>query len=178
MDRYKKYAIIIQLFSYVIIFVDVVLTTSHWLLPRVYSALYNATGLTVTRQFDVIGFSLGQKLSGFIVEAFATALLVYGLVLVIQLMNYLKKKQYFTSETITLLKKITKISLIYTVYSVVCSSILSVITSLQNKPGERMISIGFGTLDVINIMMFCCLFLVLTIFQKGYELKHEQELTI
>ena len=140
--------------------------------------MYHATGICISREYDVTQFSFGQKLSGFIVEAIASILIIYGFFLVIQLMSHIKKNQYFTLETITLLKRITKIALIYVIYAVLCSSLLSVITSLHNKPGEVVLTLGFGTSDVINVMVFCLMFLMMTIFQKGYELKHEQELTI
>jgi len=154
------------------------LTVLHWFFPLVYQAWYAASGVGVMREFDTTTFSWGQKVSGFMVEAFASALLIYGLLLVIQLMSLIKVNQYFTLATITLLKRISKIALLYCVYAVICGMALSVITTLHNQPGERVVAITFGTADLINIMVFCCMFLMMTIFQKGYEMKHEQDLTI
>lgn len=178
MDTYKKYASLIQILSIITIFSHVVLTTMHWFFPLAYKTLHQKTGLSIVREYNATLFSFGQKLSGFFFESIASVLLIYGFFLVICLMNLIKKNQYFNLETITLLRRITKIALTYVIYTILCGAILSVITSLHNAPGERIIALSFGAADVMNIMVFCFMFLMMTIFQKGYELKNEQELTI
>lgn len=172
MQTYKKYPIAVQIIAILVIMLDAVLTTLHWLFP----VAYKAVGINITREYDVSSLSFGQAISGFIVEGIASALLAYGFLLVIRLMNYIKNDQYFTLETIKLLRRITQVSLIYVIYNVVCGMLLSVITSLNNPPA--VLSLYIGTQDLINILAFCFMFLMMTIIQKGYELKHEQELTI
>jgi hypothetical protein len=178
MKNYKKCATIVQILAAIIISTHVVITILHWFFPLAYKALYHVSGLCVIREFDATRFSVGQKISGFSVEAVASCLLIYGLILVIRLMAYIKQNQYFSLVTILLLKRITKVALIYVIYAIACGALLSLVASWQNAPGTREIALSFGTPDIINIMIFCCMYLVLTMLQKGYELKHEQELTI
>jgi len=174
MEAYKKYAIAVQIIAVLVILLDAVLTTLHWFFPLAYKAI----GINIIREYDVSSLSFWQIVSGFIVEGIASALLAYGFLLVIRLMSYIKNNQYFTLEIIKLLRCITQVSLIYVIYNVVCGMMLSAITSLHKGPGERIVSLSVGTQDLINILAFCFMFLMMTIIQKGYELKHEQELTI
>lgn len=172
MQTYKKYAIAVQIIAVLVIILDAILTTLHWFFPLAYKAI----GINIIREYDVSSLSFGQIVSGFMVEAVASALLAYGFLLVIRLMNYIKNDQYFTLEIITLLRRITQVSLAYVIYNVLCGMMLSVITSLYNTP--QVLSLHIGTQDLINILAFCFMFLMMTIIQKGYELKHEHELTI
>ncbi len=180
MNINKKYATVIQVFSLCAIVFNMVSITFAWFFPHAHQSFYAASGFRINtaKEFDVASFSLGQKISGFIVEGILCALLVYGFILLIQLMGCFKENKYFTHQAIVLLKRITRVAFAYTVSSVICSSLLSVITSLHNVPGKRILAVGFGTPDVLNIIVFCFMFLLMTVFQKGFEYKHEQELTI
>lgn len=180
MNINKKYATVIQVFSMCAIVFNIVLITLQWFFPHAHQTFYAVSGLRIStaKEFDVTSFSLVQKISGFIVEGILCALLVYGFILLVRLMSCLKENKYFTQPAIMLLKRITHVAFAYTVSSVICSSLLSVITSLHNAPGKRIVAVGFGTPDVVNIVVFCFMFLLMTVFQKGYEYKHEQELTI
>ena len=178
MDRYKKYAYVIQIAAIFISGFVMMLTVMHWFFPHTYEALYATTGIACTRNFDVSLFSWAQKISGFIVEAVASALIVYGCAQVIRLMQYMKQQKYFTKQTLVIMKKITQTALAYTIYEIVSNCALNFITSLHHAPGQRVIALSFGSSDVINILVFCSMVLMVTMMQKGYELQHEQELTI
>lgn len=173
MEKYQKYATVVQLFAIILMGFRVVVQISQWFFPDVHQ--YISGGIS---EYDVTLFSFGQKLTGFLVESVQAGLFMYGLVLVIKLMNAFKARVYFAAPTILLIKKITKTALFYLVYTFFSRVALSLITSWHNVPGKRCIAVSFGLDDIINSMIFCALFLMLTICQRGYELKHEQDLTI
>lgn len=177
MNSYKKYAFAIQVLSSVTMVFSSLITITYWFLPSVYQA-FNNHGLAACYDYNVTSFTLTQKWLGLFVSAVSTGLLIFALLLVIQLMNYIQSNEYFSLNTISLLKRITKIALIYAIYAPISSAALSVITSFNNPVGQRVITLTFGSTEILNIMIFCFMFLIMTIFQRGYELKHEQELTI
>ncbi len=173
MEKYQRYATVVQLFAIILMGLRVALQVSQWFFPDVHQ--YISGGIS---EYDVTLFSFGQKLTGFLVEAVQAGLFMYGLVLVIKLMSAFKARAYFAVPTVLLIKKITKTALCYLVYTFFSRIVLSLVTSWHNVSGKRCIAVSFSSDDMINIMVFCALFLILTIFQRGYELKHEQDLTI
>lgn len=177
MISYKKTASAIQLLSIVIMIGAVFITITRWFYPVLYRAISDV-GIAMQQNYDATALSLGQKTAGFMVEAIAVGLLLFGLMLTIQLMHYIKNTEYFSIHTIRLLKQITQVSLFYALYTPILGSLLSVITSFHNEPGHRILSLTLGSSDIYHILIFCFIFLMMTIFQKGYELKHEQELTV
>jgi hypothetical protein len=157
MNTYKKYAFTVQILSSVMIISTAIFTITPWFLPSIYQKFSN-NGLTMScSNFDVTTFTMTQKLLGFFVSSISTMLIIFGLLLIIQVMKCIQKNEYFSLHTISLLNRIT---------------------SLNNPPGQRCITLTFGSTELFNIMIFCFIFLIMTIFQKGYEIKHEQELTI
>lgn len=178
MNPYKKYAFAIQILSGIMIVFTTIIPIAYWFLPLTYQKLSSNRLLLSCDNFDISTFTLMQKLLGFFVSSISTVLLISGLILIIQLMKCIQNNEYFSLNTISLLKMITKVAFVYAIYAPLCSSMLTVITTLNNLPGQRMISLTFGSSEILNIMIFCFMFLIMTMFQKGYELKHEQELTI
>lgn len=173
MNTYKNYAVAIKVLSILMIVCTVILTISNWFYPSIYSVISDSLP-----KYDVSTFTFVQKISGFIIESISSAIFIFSLVLIVQLMNYIQNNEYFSQNTILLLKKISKLALIYAIYKPISSTILSVITTINNKPGERIISLTIGSDEIWNIMIFCFMFIIVTILQRGYEIKHEQELTI
>lgn len=178
MNTYKKYACAVQLLSVVVVISNILLTIMHWFFPAMYTSVCQDMGFAFAQDYNTAPFTWGQMLGGFLIESIASMILIYGLFQVIPLMNAIKKNNYFTLETITLFARITKMTCLYAMYTMMSTTLLSLITSLHNAPGERMILVRFGGADLANIMIFCFMFLMMSIFKKGYELKHEQELTI
>jgi len=152
-------------------------TIAYWFFPLSYLGI-SSVGLIPCTQIDITNLTWIQKILGFFINSILTSLLICGLILVIQLMKRIQRNEYFSLNNISKLRMITKIALVYAIYTPICSSILSVILSLNNVPGERVITLTIGSAEILNILIFCFMFLIMTMFQRGYELKHEQELTI
>ncbi|MDR3647035.1 MAG: DUF2975 domain-containing protein [Candidatus Babeliales bacterium] len=178
MNTYKKYAFAIQILSSIMIFASTIITFAYWFVPTTYQK-FSSNGLLLScDNFDTTTLTVSQKIMGFFVSGISTGLLIFALFLIIKLMKYMQNNEYFSLHTIALLKRITKIALIYAIYTPISNTILSLITSFNNPVGQRTITLTFGSAEILNIIIFCFMFLIMTIFQKGYELKHEQELTI
>lgn len=178
MNSYKRYAFAVQILSSIMIVFTATITFAYWFLPEAYQK-FNSNGLLLTcDNANTATLTVSQKLIGFFVSGISTGLIIFALFLIIKLMKFIQKNEYFSLHAIGLLKRITKIALLYTIYTPLCNTILSVILSFNNPPGQRVITLTFGSAEILNIIIFCFMFLIMTIFQKGYELKHEQELTI
>lgn len=175
MNSYNKSAYTVQIFSLLIIIGIVSLNIARWFNPSIYKLFMSLDGYG---NWDFEHFSLGQKISGFVVDSIGTALLVYVLILVIKLMKYIIEQKYFTFQNISILQKISKLALLYVLYFPISGVLLSIITTVHKGPGKRIISVAFSHHDIFNIMILCFMFIIITIFKKGYELEYEQKLTI
>lgn len=76
------------------------------------------------------------------------------------------------------MSNLSKIALGWTIYNPARETLLSLITTLHKTAGHRMISVQFGSKDMINIFIFICMVLLTAFSQEGLKLKKEQDLTI
>jgi len=179
--RYAHWLQIISIIFAVIIFGQI---CGRWLFFSKISSFWTDIYAKASYSFDSSWFkeisemSSFQKLSGFLVDILGLAILCFGIIVFNKLLKLLKSQIFFTSESVKLLNNLSKIALSWALYSPVRGTLLSVITTLHKSAGNRIISVAFGSRDIINIFIFVCMILVTILLQEGMKLKKEQDLTI
>lgn len=182
LTRLRQGSLAVQTLSAVIIAYTSILCITKWLLPVSYNNLIESPsfigGFMQYVKSDAENFTAMQKIFGFLVDFISIGLIVYALILVIKLMDHFKSNEFFSAQILSTMHSLTKIALIYACYAPIKYILLSVITTYNNKPGERVIALAIGNSDVINILIFCLLFLILSVVRQGHSLKQDQDLTI
>jgi hypothetical protein len=119
-----------------------------------------------------------HRLFGLIVDGIAAGILINCLIIFTRLMQSYQAGDIFSSNVFRLLEKLSSYAFFWAVYSVLSTSILSVVTTLHKQPGQRVLSIGFGTNDVMNIFIFGCLCVIASVMREANTLKSENDLTV
>ncbi len=121
---------------------------------------------------------LGNRVLGFIAEGGLLALVLIGLFSCMKLMRYFKSGEIFSLRTISLLRKISMLALVWAVYSPLNTLLLSVIAFHENTE-QRGLSMAYASDDAMIKLLFFGFLLVITLMlQEGYHLKSEQDLTV
>ena len=120
----------------------------------------------------------GLRLIGFIACLFPLAALTYGLVNIRKLFSFYKEGMIFSFEHVRLFKK-TSTALIFWVFlSILYESAKSVLFSIRNPPGQRVISVGFGSPEITTLFVAGIVFVIAWVMDEGRILTEEQRLTV
>ena len=122
--------------------------------------------------------SFANRAIGFIGEGGLVAVVLTALFFSIKLMHYFKNGEIFSLRTISLLRKISTLALIWAIYAPMITILLSVI-AFHETTEQRGLSIAYASDDAFIKLIFFGFLLVITLMlQEGYYLKSEQDLTV
>lgn len=122
--------------------------------------------------------SFGQRLLGLGVQSIGTALFVGTLYLLYGIIQNLQVDQTFTQDTIYKMGKMIKFYLGYTIFHLFYEVAYSLIISMNNPPGQRYFSISFGTDNLNQIFIACCLYIVFHVMKEAYRVSSEYKMVI
>lgn len=136
-----------------------------------YSAKINASATEIIPP-------LVLKLLEMLVDAISGILLIIGCIYFFKLLDLYSKKNFFSEQVLKLHKKIVGTAFIFTLYTPIRSMALSLITTINNLPGQRVLSITIGSQDLVHILIVGALLIINLLMQEAYQLKKEQDLTV
>ena len=84
----------------------------------------------------------------------------------------------FSRNVFSLFRKISRIALAWAIYGPVKSIIMSLVLTIHNPPGSRIVSLTVSSNDIINIFIVGFFFVITSLMYEGYKLKNEQDLTV
>lgn len=122
---------------------------------------------------------LSHRLSGFLADGVTMAIIVAAIYCAICLMRCFRGGEIFSSQTIALLNKLSKLTLLWAFYGPINVFIMSKIAFYSATSEQRTLAMAFATDDAIIKLVFFGFFLVIALMmQEGYRLKNEQDLTV
>ena len=140
--------------------------TAYYGINFVYSSYHTVISLTASR------------LLGVLIDSISLALLLWGCICFIKLLHYYQRGEIFTSDTITLFNKISRIAFAWALYEPFKFTLLSIVTSLAHQEGTRVIALGLTSNDVIHIVIVGFFLIITSLMQEAYTLKNENDLTV
>lgn len=120
----------------------------------------------------------GQRLLGFCVESITIALLIGTLYTLYRIIQNLQTDQAFTKDTLDKMNQMTKFYLGYVIFYPFYGAAYSVITTMNNPPGQRVISLSFGTDNLNQIFIVCCLYIVFHVMKEACRVSSEYKMVI
>ena len=102
-----------------------------------------------------------------VIESISVSLLFMILAQVIAIMNHIQQHEIFSTSIVTQFGKISTFAFWLALYMPLSRSILSVITTLHNEPGHRILAASFGTTDLLNIFIFGFFMIITLLMQQG-----------
>ena len=122
--------------------------------------------------------SIGQRLLSFGLESIGSTLFIGILYALYRIIQNLQTNQTFTQDTLDRMNTMTKFYVGYAVFYPFYEMAYSVITSWHNSPGQRCLSVSFGTENINQIFIACCLFIVFQVMKEAYRVSSEYKMVI
>jgi len=72
----------------------------------------------------------------------------------------------------------SRIAFIWTLYNPLKFTLLSLVTTLNNPVGKRMLAVNFSSDDIFHIFVVGVFWVITSLMQAAYELKSEHDLTV
>lgn len=106
------------------------------------------------------------------------AVLMAGLLYLVRLFGLYARGMIFTAENVACYRKLGHVILWSMAASIVHSSLMTIVLTLDNPPGQRMISFGISSSEIARLLIGMIVLLVSWIMEAGREIQEEQQLTV
>ena len=121
---------------------------------------------------------IASRILGALIDGVSIALLLWGCFCFIKVLRYYQRGELFTANTIALFNKMSRIAFAWALYEPFKFTLLSIVTTLSNQEGQRVIALGFTSNDVIHIFIVGFFLIITSLMHEAYELKNEHDLTV
>jgi hypothetical protein len=118
------------------------------------------------------------QLVGFTISLLPLAVLTLGLLNIRKLFSFYKEGIIFSIEHVIIFKNTAKALVLWVFLSIIYESAKSVLFSLGNPPGSRVLEVGFGTAEITSLLVGGIVFIIAWIMDEARVLSEENELTI
>lgn len=180
MNNITFYARLVKIISYILMPIIIINFFIKWLFPEMIFANSFIGGFSYDQSINptIITMPLAHRLMAMIVDGISASLLIMILFLIIVIMQRIQQREIFSASIAHSFSKISKLAFAFAIYTPISQSLLSVITTLQNAPGQRILSISFGSAELFNIFIFGFFMVITLLIQQGTSLQNEQNLTV
>lgn len=118
------------------------------------------------------------QLIGFVFSLLPLSALIYGLINIRKLFSFYKEGVIFSFAHVNIFKKTSNALIWWVFLSIVYESAKSVIFSMGNPPGQRVISVGFSSPELTTLVVAGIVFVISWVMDEGRILTEEQSLTV
>lgn len=122
--------------------------------------------------------SIKLQLLGFVISLLPLSALIYGLMNIRKLFSFYKEGVIFSFEHVNIFKKTSKALFLWVFFSIFYETGKSIIFSMESPPGQRAISVGFGSPEITTLMIAAIVFVIAWVMDEGRMLTEEQHLTV
>ncbi|MEZ8252113.1 DUF2975 domain-containing protein [Vibrio splendidus] len=107
-----------------------------------------------------------------------SSILMYALMVLIRLFRNYERGEIFSLENAMSYQKLGYSLFYWVLGSVIYSSLVSVILSFNNPPGERILGISFVGMDFLTLILGIIILIISWVMKEGYILADEHSQTI
>jgi len=122
--------------------------------------------------------SLHLRLWGFLASLLPLSAQMYGLLNLKRLFAYYKEGVIFTYGHVECLRNIGRALLFWVVFGMVYKTAYTLLFSLGNPPGQRILEIGFSSTDFTALVIGSIILVISWVMDEGRELHEDQALTV
>jgi hypothetical protein len=181
------YARLIKCISYVLMAATILSFFIKWLSPEIIlDNPHHLFNLSLAYTFDdyvdvaqsMPTMPLLHRILGMIVDSGVLFLLLMILWSIIAIMKKFEYNELFSTSMVNVFTAMSKYAFYLALYVPINRMILSVIITLHNGSGHRVITASFGSADLFNILMFGIFAVMTLLMQHAAALQNEQNLTV
>ena len=141
----------------------------HWsIIPEITSAVIK----------PLAEMAASTKFVGFLISLIPVAFQTAALALLVKLFGLFERFEFFSQECVTCIRKLGFCLLIGQLVYPFYIALLTLALTINNAPGERNISVAFGTEQMNLVVIATIIILVSWIMNEGRKLQEEQAATI
>ena len=111
---------------------------------------------------------------GFLISMIPGGLTIYAVWRLRTLFGLYAQGMIFTAANIRCLRSFALAVLGFALAKLISGSLMSVALTINNPPGERMLSVSFGSSEVTTLFIGCVFLVISWIMEEGRELAEEQ----
>lgn len=176
-DRIKRVSGVIHFVLTVSIVFVVLIDVFYWVflndLPNSFIEVNTSSGALLNYTISPL-----IRLVGFGFSLLPVGAVLYALINARTLFSFYKKGEVFSEHHVILFRRLAKSLIIIVITSIIYESAKSVIFSLGNPPGSRVLSVSFSSDDAMTLIMSSIIWVIAWVNDEGRTLSEDSELTI
>lgn len=118
------------------------------------------------------------QIIGFFTSLLPLFALIYVITNIRKLFSFYKEGMIFSFEHVSLFKKTAKALVLWVILSILYESAKSVIFSVGNPPGSRVLKVGLSSAEITTLVVGGIVFIIAWVMDEGRILNEEKELTV
>ncbi len=122
--------------------------------------------------------SVKSRIMGFLACLPPLSALIYGLLNVRRLFACYREGVVFSFEHVGIFKNTSKALFAWVFLSILYESAKSILFSMGNPPGQRVVSVGFSSPEITTLIVAGIVFVIAWVMDEGRILAEEQQLTV
>ena len=156
-----------------------------WMLPVINALVWlfmNSLPELVYRKmlpyFVSMPLPFSSRLMGFIVLMIPTGVAMCGVYHLMRLFQLYEQGRIFRPANVRCFRSLSRVLLWWFAAGIVHKSLLSVVLTLHNPPGQRMITLELGSPDLTALLLGAVLAVIAWVMEEGRRLQEDQDLTV
>jgi hypothetical protein len=117
-------------------------------------------------------------LLGFIVSMIPGGISIYGLTILIRLFRLYHQGKIFHFDNVSCLQILSRVLIAVCFAGILTDTLMSLALTIHHREGERMLSIGMSSSDLIALIIGYILSIIARVMLEGCKLQQEQDLTV
>ncbi|MCL9780681.1 DUF2975 domain-containing protein [Vibrio sp. S4M6] len=128
--------------------------------------------------FTQVPLSLSTRLLAIIASLALSSILIYALWTLVKLFRHYEQGDIFSLENAKFYQKLGYSVFYWVIGSVVYKTVIILILSFNNPPGQRLLSISFGGADLLTLLFGLMVMIISWVMKEGYMIADENRHTI
>jgi hypothetical protein len=171
----KKCRIVFQLMLVLVI----VATPMFWLTVDTNIDIFSSVGMSsIYSSYINSPMLISTRIFAIIVSLIPISIVSYALIALIKLFKFYEKGNIFSVETVSQYKKLGKALLFWFFGVMIYDALISLVLTMNNSVGHRVISITIGGIDILAIVAGTVVLIISSVMQQAQEIADENSLTI
>jgi uncharacterized membrane protein YvlD (DUF360 family) len=118
------------------------------------------------------------RLLAFLTELVPMTALIYGLMKLRELFSYYEKGLIFAGKNVACFRSLGRALIAWVICDVAKNSLLSIVLTLHNPPGQRLITIGLYSADFTAVFVGIVILFIAWVMDEARKIQEDQALII
>lgn len=175
-NRIKVISRRFRLLCTVLLFLVPVVSIIFWVFfNKLYPQLGSMLHLPAEPARDLSGMT---RFMAFLVDFLQIGVIIYGIIQLRRLFGLYEKGVIFSKDNVACFSSLGRTLMVWIVANIVSQSLLSVVLTFSNPPGQRCLTVGISSRELTVLFVGIAVLCISRVMDEGRKIKEEQELFI